>query len=338
MGFMGAYGYKNFKSCGTEFMKSGEELGDALRRFENESKYLGMKDVLLALKDIPATLLSCHMATTGVLQVAQLIEDVLNPKFFTKDNVESMFINTLEAHHMFSKAATSWKAGDCHGTGEHLAEAVQLILSEPIFSGSPLNIANRSGTNSSCGESAVIGEILKQREPYLYYEYKAEISLQAAGAGGVEVSFQVAAGLAEGFGLGLNGNGCLHDISQGSLHVFKLVKDLMVANALGAVMSLAEVVEEIYPLYKACYGQKGRMKDLLRSMKVLRHPHEVIYDLKGNFRVNGMDLSIEMAAALLAYEQKDWHRVGSELGKMLAQVIVGDGEVFNSTSPNSTSL
>jgi len=315
-GFLDAYGFEANGSCGEGINASIHHLRDAMHEFEEKgmkSKYHAMKDVLLALREIPMALYSCQMATTAVLMIAQIVEDVIHPRFFTLHNLLTLFLNGTEEYRELSAAAAAWKADQCLDAGRHLGEALQMILSEPSYPGV---VAKHSA--GQCGKKGAIADFLEERQPVVYYEYLADVSNGPAKL--VEVSVQIAAGVADGFLLGLDGDACLRKGGGLGTQVFHLIKALGSGNDLGAVRALVQGLEDAYPLYKACKGEKGRLKTLLKTLAILRHPRELVYAVGHSFKVNAVDVTLEVATAVLAAQGKDWHRVGMELGKMLARI------------------
>jgi len=129
-------------------------------------------------------------------------------------------------------------------------------------------------------------------------------------------------GLAEGFGTDLDVK-CFDDavveLSEISGGVMSLVS---VIHVVGGLESLFHGLMGIVPLFKDCIADAHKMKELFHLAEDFKHPAELAKALGHNIIENGVDISLEVASALLDVKDQCWQRLGEDVGKILAKVVV----------------
>jgi hypothetical protein len=137
-------------------------------------------------------------------------------------------------------------------------------------------------------------------------------------------ALQIAEGLASGFASDINFT-CFSDLSVEVPAIIGGVIDVSsVALILPGLESIFHGVEGLVPCYKACMADKTQMVDLLHEFSDFAHPKTLAEAMVENIKDNSIDISLEVASAILAYKGEEWNRVGLEVGKILGKIVVSN--------------
>merc|ERR1712039_810772 len=131
-------------------------------------------------------------------------------------------------------------------------------------------------------------------------------------------------GLAEGFGTALDVK-CFDDAVVELAEIIGGVMSLVsgsVVHIIGALESLFHGLMGIVPLFKDCVADVPKIKELFHLVEDFKHPAELAKAVGHSIVANGIDISLEVASALLDAKDKCWQRLGEDLGKILAKIIV----------------
>merc|ERR1712039_985535 len=185
-----------------------------------------------------------------------------------------------------------------------------------------LNLAEDHATLSSC---------LQAFEEKRYYESGLELMktiLDVLEHPGIPEQGKPAVlfgqGLAEGFGTALK-LACFDDAVVELTEIIGGVMSLVsgsVVHIIGALESLFHGLMGIVPLFKDCVADVPKIKELFHLVEDFKHPAELAKAVGHNIVKNSIDISLEVASALLDAKDKCWQRLGEDLGKILGKIIV----------------
>merc|ERR1712046_13271 len=96
---------------------------------------------------------------------------------------------------------------------------------------------------------------------------------------------------------------------------------------MGGLESLFHGLMGLVPTYKKCLQDKAEIVNLLHEFEDFRHPAELAQKIFVNMKAHGIDLSLDAAAAVLAYKGKEWERVGLSVGDLLKMAIPSNATV-----------
>jgi len=135
-------------------------------------------------------------------------------------------------------------------------------------------------------------------------------------------AMQIGSGIVAGFASDLPLQ-CVRDVSVDIPAIVSGLIDISsVVKAVTGFQSLFHGIAGLVPMYKHCLSDKKEIVDLLHEMADFRHPAELAKRITENVKKVGLDLSFETASAILAYKGGEWKRVGMEIGKILAKVLI----------------
>jgi len=133
-------------------------------------------------------------------------------------------------------------------------------------------------------------------------------------------AIEIAAGIAEGFTMDVNLK-CFTDLS---VEIPALIGGVIdIATGVGAVNGLESIfhaLEGLVPTYKACMADKPKVMNMLHEFEDFLHPSRLAKDVFENMKHDKIDISLNVASAVLAYKGAEWTRFGEEIGKMLAMM------------------
>merc|ERR1719343_1763660 len=95
-----------------------------------------------------------------------------------------------------------------------------------------------------------------------------------------------------------------------------------VVHVVGGLESLFHGLMGIVPLFKDCVADAPKIKELFHEVEDFKHPAELAKAVGRNVVKNGIDISLEVASALLDAKDKCWKRFGEDMGRILAKIIV----------------
>jgi len=133
--------------------------------------------------------------------------------------------------------------------------------------------------------------------------------------------YRVAQGILEGFTKTVD-NKCFQDARIELTEATDALEKMLKANIPGGLMQLLRALEGALPTYRDCKADRPEIEALIHSLENLRHPEIFIKTVAANIMKNKLDISIEIAAAALAHEGKEWQHFGVELGKLLSNLLV----------------
>jgi len=129
-------------------------------------------------------------------------------------------------------------------------------------------------------------------------------------------------GLAQGFGTALDVK-CFDDAVVELTEIVGGVMSLVsVVHIVGGLESLFHGLTGIVPLFKDCVADVPKIKELFHEVEDFKHPAELAKAVGQNIIKNGIDISLEVASALLDIKDKCWKRFGEDMGRILAKIIV----------------
>jgi len=138
---------------------------------------------------------------------------------------------------------------------------------------------------------------------------------------GTEAS-QVAIGLARGFVSNVPYK-CFADASVEIPAVFGGIVDILTGvKALAGFESLFHGLEGIVPCYKQCLSDEKKIIELLHELEDFRHPTQLAEKVLKNIASSGVDISLYVSSAVLAYKGGEWEHFGLQIGKILGKVII----------------
>jgi len=129
-------------------------------------------------------------------------------------------------------------------------------------------------------------------------------------------------GLAEGFGTGLDVK-CFDDAAVELTEIIGGVLSLVsVAHSVSGLESLFHGLMGFAPLFKDCVADKSKIAELYHEVEDFKHPAELAKAIEKSIVANGIDISLEVASAILDAKDKCWLRLGEDVGKVLGKIIV----------------
>lgn len=138
----------------------------------------------------------------------------------------------------------------------------------------------------------------------------------------------IAEGIASGFSSSLNFT-CLADLTVTVPAVIGGLVDMAtVALIIPGLESLFHGLQGIVPAFRACMDIKSELSHIFHVFSDFAHPLELAKQIWSNIKANGLDISLEIADAILAWKGPEWQRVGVDIGTILEKLLVG--------MPNST--
>merc|ERR1711933_522078 len=95
-----------------------------------------------------------------------------------------------------------------------------------------------------------------------------------------------------------------------------------VVHIVGGLESLFHGLTGIVPLFKDCVADVPKIKELFHEVEDFKHPAELAKAVGHNIIKNGIDISLEVASALLDVKDQSWQRLGEDVGRILAKIVV----------------
>ena len=103
-----------------------------------------------------------------------------------------------------------------------------------------------------------------------------------------------------------------------------------VSSGVGAVDGLESIFHALVgavPAYKHFMSEKQRIIQLLHDAGDFKHPAALAVKCVENLKNNGVDISLDIASAVLAYKGQEWDRFGYEVGKILGASMTNSSAV-----------
>merc|ERR1712232_791879 len=91
--------------------------------------------------------------------------------------------------------------------------------------------------------------------------------------------------------------------------------------------SLFHGLEGIAPMVKDCHDEKNKILDLLHTFEDFRNPHALAQTFAHHILVNRVDLTVELAQAILDSVGRDYLRVGEDVGHILSKIVISNASV-----------
>lgn len=142
---------------------------------------------------------------------------------------------------------------------------------------------------------------------------------------------QIAYGLGQGFAMDVNIT-CFKDVRVEIPALIGGVIDIATGVGIPAGLeSLFHGLEGLVPTFKDCMADKPKIMNLLHTLKDFKHPSELAKKLAQDIVNNGVDISLEVASAVLDYKSRSWQRFGEDIGKIINKIVIGDVMSGNTT-------
>merc|ERR1712151_385207 len=93
--------------------------------------------------------------------------------------------------------------------------------------------------------------------------------------------------------------------------------------------SLFHGLEGIMPMIKDCNHDKHEILDFLHTFKNFTHPRALARNFGRNILSNRVDLTIELAQAVVDVEGKDYERVGEDIGRILGKIAISNTSLWS---------
>lgn len=136
-------------------------------------------------------------------------------------------------------------------------------------------------------------------------------------------ALMIAEGIASGFSSSVNFT-CLADLTVTVPAVIGGLVDMAtVALIIPGLESLFHGLQGIVPAFKACMNIKSELANIFHVFRDFVHPLELAKQVWANMKANGLDISLEVADAILAWKGPEWQRVGVDIGTILEKLLVG---------------
>jgi hypothetical protein len=134
---------------------------------------------------------------------------------------------------------------------------------------------------------------------------------------------QISTGIAEGFGEEIMDVPCFKDASvEIPAVVGGVMQCLSGVGMIGGLESLFHGIEGIVPTFEDCFHDRQKIVSLLTAFGKFRDPHGMARLVEQNIVKNGLDISINVAQAVLAAKGQEWHHLGQDIGKILGQIAL----------------
>merc|ERR1712070_1012870 len=98
--------------------------------------------------------------------------------------------------------------------------------------------------------------------------------------------------------------------------------DLLSLKLLSGLENIFQALTGAVPTYKDCMAEKKSIMGLLHTFGDFAHPKEMAKVIAENVLNHDVDLTQEVAAAVLDYKFKEWQRFGQDVGRILEHIVV----------------
>ena len=120
---------------------------------------------------------------------------------------------------------------------------------------------------------------------------------------------------------------CITDITATAADVEEVVDDFKTGtfeSVKAGIQKLGEAVSSIATDLDACQTAVQDIERLDEMAKAFKSPWSFAYHVGKDLLVDGTDIYAEITSGVTAYDNKDYHNFGVDMGKALALVLVGE--------------
>jgi len=134
---------------------------------------------------------------------------------------------------------------------------------------------------------------------------------------------EIAQGLAEGLNITSDFPvKCFADLTVEIRAIAAGVIDLTIQKKVKqGLESLSFGLKGIVPTFKTCLADKKEIMDFLREVGDFKHPVQLAEKLLKNMEAHGIDISLQVASAVIASKGKEYRRFGHAVGDILEMLI-----------------
>lgn len=136
-------------------------------------------------------------------------------------------------------------------------------------------------------------------------------------------AIEFAHGFAEGFSSDVELD-CFKDVRIEIPVAVSGVFDLLTLRLVSGLENIFQALTGAVPTFKACMADKQNMINMLHSFGDFAHPKQMAKIIGANVVKNDLDLTVEIASAVLDYKGKEWERFGQDIGKILGQIFMAN--------------